>query len=414
MKINVSFIILKRILKIIVLIFLIGVPVYGLYFWYRIDKPRIIKEFQDPFLFNNGTRVVSDDDWFARREEIKQTLLNNEYGTIPKAPNKIIPKLIETVEIGEAGTMKTIILTLIPYNEKPSFIINLTLWLYIPEGTGPFPAIVKVSADGTGSQESMSSHILNRGYVYACFNHTQLDPDTRGYDIDGPCQMAYPECTWGSIGVWAWGAMRVADFLLGEYWVESNIEIPYVNPKALIITGHSRRGKTALLAGAMDERFALVVPNGSGCGGAGSFLVQGYLCETITDITAPENFRAWFKDDFNQFADNEHLLPFDQHFLRALVAPRIILSTDATEDFWANPVGTQAIYEATIPVFRFLGCEDFNAIHYRQGAHGFKYEDFIVLLDFADKMLLNKTVSGSNFYITPYDITFPVPYEALV
>ena len=377
---------------------MIGFPIYGLYFWYRLDVPEIIKPFPDPFLLNNGTKVNSQHDWFLRREEIKETLLTLEYGKMPGAPDKITSAIYNTRDLGQGRSLKTIILTLTPDESNLNNQINFTLWVYIP--------------NGTGSQEPMSERILDRGYLYVCYNHTELDPDTRGYDVQGPCQRAYPEYSWGSIAVWAWGAMRVLDFLLNESWVETNNEVLELNPNAIIITGHSRRGKTALLAGAMDERFKMVVPNGSGCGGAGSFLVKGYLAETIADITAEENFKSWFEDDFNQYAHNEISLPFDQHFLRALVAPRIILSTDATEDYWANPIGTQAIYEATIPVYQFLGVETHNAIHYRKGSHGFTYEDFGALLSFADKMLLNKSISSEKYYMTPYNIDFPIYYSS--
>ena len=104
-------------------------------------------------------------------------------------------------------------------------------------------------------------------------------------------QSAYPSYSWGSLGVWAWGASRVVDYLIGEGWVDAPNGIPDADPTKLIITGHSRRGKTALLAGAMDERFAMVVPNGSGCGGTGSFLVQGCACETIQLITSARNLQ---------------------------------------------------------------------------------------------------------------------------
>jgi hypothetical protein len=388
----------RSILQIILIILMIGFPIYGLYFWYRLDVPEIIKPFPDPFLLNNGTKVNSQHDWFLRREEIKETLLTLEYGKMPGAPDKITSAIYNTRDLGQGRSLKTIILTLTPDESNLNNQINFTLWVYIP--------------NGTGSQEPMSERILDRGYLYVCYNHTELDPDTRGYDVQGPCQRAYPEYSWGSIAVWAWGAMRVLDFLLNESWVETNNEVLELNPNAIIITGHSRRGKTALLAGAMDERFKMVVPNGSGCGGAGSFLVKGYLAETIADITAEENFKSWFEDDFNQYAHNEISLPFDQHFLRALVAPRIILSTDATEDYWANPIGTQAIYEATIPVYQFLGVETHNAIHYRKGSHGFTYEDFGALLSFADKMLLNKSISSEKYYMTPYNIDFPIYYSS--
>jgi hypothetical protein len=244
--------------------------------------------------------------------------------------------------------------------------------------------------------------------MYVCYNHIELDPDTKSEDIAGPCQKMYPSYSWETLAVWAWGAMRVADYLLNESWVNAPDGIPHVNSSALIITGHSRRGKTALLAGAMDERFTMVVPNGSGCGGAGSFLVQGYLSETIADITS--KFKTWFKEGFENYGGNEAALPFDQHFLRALVAPRIILNTEGLIDVWANPIGAQAVYEATEPVYDFLNATYNNSIHYRSGGHGFAQVDFKTLMDLSDRLLFGKPIIG-NFYMKPFNIDFPIDYS---
>ncbi|MBD3197434.1 MAG: hypothetical protein GF317_20435 [Candidatus Lokiarchaeota archaeon] len=400
----------KTILKLGFLAFLIAIPLYGLYFWYRLDEPMIIKSLPDPFILNNGTRVSTEAEWNLRRNEIKETLQNLEYGHLPGNPDRIEVTNLSSQDLGEGKILNTLKMTIIPNNSLPETNFNFTLWVALPNGTGPFPTIVKVSEEGTGSQEPARDQVLTRGYIYVCFNHIELDPDITGNDIIGPCQQAYPSYDWGSIGVWAWGAMRVADYLLNETWVNAPDGIPNVDPSKLIITGHSRRGKTALLAGAFDERFTMVVPNESGCAGAGSFLIQGYISETIADITSPSRFRYWFNENFTKFAGNEVNIPFDQHFLRSLVAPRLILSMEATEDFWSNPIGSQAIYEAANPVFKFLDKEENNAIHYRGGFHGFTSEDFDTLMNFADKMLLNKSVVG-NFYMTPYNIEFPIYYS---
>jgi len=401
---------LKKNVKNGFLIFLLVFGTYGIYFLYRIDKPVIIKPFPDPFIFNNGTQVKDEEDWQARREEIKELLLDEEYGHMPGRPDALNATEISSEVRADGSIAKVVELSIIPSNETPNTMINFIIWIYIPSGAGPFPTIVKVGKDGIGSEPEMNQKIVSRGYIYVCYSYTDLEPDTMGYDVDGPCQAAYPGYDWGSIAVWAWGAMRVADYLLGEIWVNAPDGIPNVDSDKLIITGHSRRGKTALLAGALDERFAMVAPNGSGCGGAGSFLVQGYLCETIATISSESRWKSWFQEDFNKYGNNEKDLTFDQHFLLALVAPRIIFSTNKFEDFWQNPVGTQAIYEAVAPVFEFLGVEENNAIHYSHGIHSFIEEDFEVIMDLADKLLLGKDVSG-DFYMTPYDIDFKIDYE---
>ncbi len=347
-------------------------------------------------------------EWETRRIEIKEMLQSIEYGTIPGRPDAILATETNS-QILENGTKKTVVLSITPFNSTPSVVFNMTIWVYSPNISGSLPVVVKVSPDGTGSQTPIQDIILNRGYMYVTYDHVALDPDTKGYDAVGVAQSAYPSYSWGSLGVWAWGASRVADYLMGESWVDAPDGIPNADPTKLIITGHSRRGKTALLAGAMDERFAMVVPNGSGCGGTGSFLVQGSVCETLRAITSSRNYKSWFKDDFNQYSRKENTLPFDQHFLCALVAPRVLLSTNALQDYWANPSGTQTIYIATNYVYQFFDATEKNGIHYRKGKHAFKEEDFGVLLDFADLHLLGKNITG-DFYMTPYPYKAPIEF----
>ncbi len=400
----------KRILLGVLLILgCIGAGI-GIYSGVCTVQPVIIKAFQDPRVFNNGTAVTTIAEWAERRAEIKEIVLSNEYGHMPGRPDAINVTRLASEAIATLGTMETLDIGIIPSNATPDAVINFTAWLFIPLGAGPFPAVVKVGRERGGSETMINHTMLERGYLYACYNHTQLDPDTEGYDIVGACQSAYPSYDWGSVAVWAWGTMRLVDYLVAEPWVSAPEGFPKIDPTKIIVTGHSRRGKTALLAGAMDERINVTAPNGSGCGGAGSFLVQGCWCETIALITMDATYKSWFHKDFGRYGWREGDLPFDQHFLRALIAPRFIISTDGLGDLWANPMGTQAVYQAAQPIFNFLGAPTNNAIHFREGEHGFLAGDFDVILDFADKMLLNQTVDG-EFYMTPFTFQASIPYS---
>lgn len=379
-----------------------------LYFFIGINHPLIIKPFPDPFTFNNGTRVATVGEWDARRGEIKDLLLGTAYGTMPARPDRMHVTTVATSDLGGGRTLHVLAITIVPSNASMDGAFNITTWVFVPAGGGPFPVVLKVGKDGEG----FSATAMDRGHVYACFNNHDLDPDTEGHDVQGPAQLAYPTHSWGSIAAWAWGAMRVLDYLLGEPWVDvGTAPAPAIDPGVVAITGHSRRGKVALLAGALDERFTMVVPNGSGCGGAGSFLVQGPACETIAIMTAPWLYKAWFMEEFGRFGWNEASLPFDQHFLRALVAPRVMLSMDAVDDYWANPVGTQAVYDASMPVFSFLNASSRNGIHFRAGGHDFTLDDFGVLLDFADTMLRGIARAG-EYYTRPFPFVAPVTYAA--
>lgn len=321
----------------------------------------------DPFLFADGRRVRTPADWAERREEIKAMLLKEQYGQMPPAPGNVTAAEASQEEIQNDGLTRSQSLQI---TLGPRDSIRMKVERSFPVGNGPFPVIVRV---GLGCP--VIGELNSRGYALVCFEHRDLDPETEGSDTAGPAQLAYPAYDWGSVAVWAWGASRVLDYLLA---------LPEVDPKATIVTGHSRTGKAALLAGALDERFTMVAPNGSGCGGVSCYRYQGKGSEDLELITRPSRFASWFQKDFRRYAGQEETLPFDQHFLRALVAPRMMLSTDALGDTWANPLGNQAGYFGAAPVFDFLGVPENNQMHFREGGHDQLGEDFLTLLDAAD------------------------------
>ncbi|MBD3352631.1 MAG: hypothetical protein GF364_14185, partial [Candidatus Lokiarchaeota archaeon] len=209
----------RRLIAILIIIVIAVGTSTGIYFVIRSNNPKIIKPLPNPFLLNNGTLVSNEQEWNERRTEIKELLLGIEYGHMPEHPEALNVSIIESEVLPSGSVLNVYNFSIIPETENPNQLINFTVWIFIPSGGGPFPALVKVSPDGTGSQEIINETITSRGYIFACYNHTELDPDTNGYDVEGPCQLAYPSYDWGSLAVWAWGAMRVADYLLAESWV---------------------------------------------------------------------------------------------------------------------------------------------------------------------------------------------------
>ena len=196
--------------------------------------------------------------------------------------------------------------------------------------------------------------------------------------------------------------MRAIDYL---------VKLDEADQDRIVFTGHSRGGKTALLAGALDERIAITVPNGSGCGGAGCYRYTEEKAESLELITHPDRFDYWFLPRFRDFADRETRLPFDQHFLKALVAPRALLSVDAYGDLWANPRGTQRSHCGVQPVFEWLGAADKLGIYFRQGGHAQNEDDWRTLADFADKVFFDKEpASGKTFDKLPFP-DLPVEYS---
>ncbi|MBM3289916.1 MAG: hypothetical protein FJY92_07160 [Candidatus Hydrogenedentes bacterium] len=348
------------------------------------------KKLPEPLKMNSGRRVKSADAWPKRREQIIDMLVRIQYGHIPPAPGNVA---VDTEQAPDTTGDGVAVHRAVMLKFGPHQSLKMGVDLYMPrDGAGPWPVVLHVGAD-----EKAIAQIVGRGYAYACYDQHALDPDPgEGKDVVGAAQTAYPKYDWGSIGVWAWGASRALDYLL---------TVPELNRDQIIVTGHSRRGKTALLAGALDERFAMVVPNGSGCGGAGCYRVLGPNSETLKLITLPKRFKSWFQEDFGRYADREDELPFDQHFVKALVAPRLLLSTDALGDLWANPLGTQATYLAAQPVFDLLGAPGNNALSFREGGHEQNEEDYAALLDFADLHFRGKATAR------PFD-KLPFPNEA--
>jgi len=345
-----------------------------------------IKELPDPFLMNDGRRVKTVSDWAKRREEIKEMILYYQYGHMPPAPGNIRAEQLSQEEVFDGAAVKRHVLL----SMGPGRKIRVNLGMIVPKGRGPFPVILK--NDRAIFNVPIAEEIVRRGYIVADYNREDLDPDRN--NVIGPAQAAYPEYDWATLAVWAWGGMRVIDYLT---------TLDYVDKNKIVFTGHSRGGKTALLAGALDERIAITVPNGSGCGGAGCYRIMGERAESLERITAPERFCYWFVPRFRDFADKETRLPFDQHFLKALVAPRALLSTDALGDLWANPLGTQQSHRAAEVVFRFLGAEDKLGIHFREGGHAQNEEDWRALVDFADMIFFGKTpASGRRFDKLPF------------
>jgi hypothetical protein len=340
-----------------------------------LDKLPVIKELPDPFVFNNGRRVGNKADWAKRREELKAMVLHYEYGHLAPAPANLTATEISSKKIEELDAIERQLLLSMGSGKKVEFRLILT----IPAGKGLFPVVVKGDLCWGRLALSMIADTVKRGYITAEFDRTELAPDST--DRTKGVFPAYPDYDWTVLGAWAWGFHRAVDYLTTQGFVDS---------KHIAITGHSRGGKAALLAGALDERIALTAPNGSGCGGAGSYRVLGEKCEDIAAITS--RFPYWFQPRLKDFVGRVDQLPFDQHSLKALVAPRAQLSTEGLGDLWANPMGTQTTYIAARQVYEFLDVGDKIGIHFREGKHAQNEEDWKALLDFADLQFFGKKV----------------------
>ncbi len=354
-----------------------------------VDALPAVAELPDPFLFQDGSRVKTAADWPRRRAELLELVQRWEYGHVPPAPSGVKateqswtpPKGAKEVAAPShpaapvdlhGAAEHQLLLTVLPDGVVSSHLI-----LTIPQGAGPFPVIVKGDLCWGRVAPQIVAEVVRRGYVLAEFDRTEFAPDKDGRS-EGVYKL-YPGTDAGGSACWAWGFSRVIDYLVTR---------PDIDVKKITVTGHSRGGKATLLAGATDGRVALTAPNGSGCGGAGCYRFQAPKSEGIADIT--RKFGYWFEPHFTDFIGRVDRLPFDQHSVKALVAPRAMLSTEGLGDLWANPQGSQITYTAAKDVFSFLGAADKIGIHFREGKHEQNLEDFTALLDFADKLYFGK------------------------
>ena len=379
----------------------------------------------DPLVTFDGTRVTSKKAWRnARRPELKALFEHYMYGTMPPAPAKIA----STVEhedkhyFGGKATLKEVtirwgpsdspaihLLLVTPNNRrKPAaaflglnFCGNHTLVtdpkVVLPSVWMPksCPGCTNNHATdaGRGAQVDVWAleQSIDRGYAVASFYHGDIEPD----QPDAPegirrwCAKTNAPYDWGTLAAWAWGLSRAVDYLVTDKAVDA---------KRIAVVGHSRNGKAALLAGAFDERIALAIPLQAGCGGTSPS--RGKIGESVKQIN--DHFPHWFNAEFKKFNEQPERLPFDQHCLIALMAPRPVLLANAVEDTWANPQGQFEMLQAAEPVYRLLKAGGLDAkqmpetgklvssklgYYIRPGKHSMTRDDWKVFLDYADHQL---------------------------
>jgi hypothetical protein len=377
----------------------------------------------DPLLFADGSQVTAEG-WPRRRAEIQLLFESQVYGKAPAAHRKQTFKVISSdpTALGGIATRKSV--HLFPGGEDGPV---LDMLLYLPNTRQrPVPAFIGLNFEGNqattadptvplpktwlrdnkkkgivdnrateASRGVVKSRwpyaeIVKRGYAIATICCGDIDPDfDDGFKngVHGIFGKTPGPAEWGCIAGWAWGLSRGLDYL------ESDAD---VNGKQVSVIGHSRLGKTALWAAAVDPRFAMAVSNNSGCGGAA--LSRRRFGETVGVIN--RRFPHWFCENFQRYRDKEDDLPVDQHMLVALCAPRPVFIASAEGDTWADPRGEYLSAKHASPVYELLGVpglpgDDMPAVnesvigtlayHMRSGKHDILLEDWQRYLDFADR-----------------------------
>ncbi len=328
-------------------------------------------------------------DWEKKRDQIKILLQQEEYGFLPPKPDRIEfeeKTVLKDFGAGKAD-LKSITITAYFGEEKFSFPIYST----VPKKGESIPAIVQINfRPDVPDRYLPSEELLDHGFAVFSFCYTDVTSDDGDF-TSGLAGVLFEnslrsETDAGKLMLWAWAAMRLLDY------IET---LPNIDKTKISICGHSRLGKTALVAGAFDERFACAFSNDSGCSGAA--LSREKIGEDLDTICRV--FPFWFCENYGAYRKKEASLPFDQHFLIALLAPRRAYIASAELDDWADPRSEQLAALAASPAWKLyekegLLCNECFAkageyfhkgaigYHLRQGTHYFSREDWLFFMHF--------------------------------
>lgn len=333
------------------------------------------------------------ETWPKRRKELLKLLSEHVYGVTPNFHTELY-SFIEAREENAHGGMAVQEWIRLSF-QTPHGMYSFPFQLLIPKKEGPLPAFVHIAFQQkeqralcpTGLDEYMPvEEILDAGYAVANLFYENVTSDTPA--MDGLAR-AYPRDkadSWGKIGMWAFAASRVLDYLLTRREIDGS---------RVAVGGWSRLGKTALWCGAQDERFSAVFSTESGCSGAA--LQRGKTGENIEKITG--KFGYWFCPNYAGYGKREQEAPFDQHFLLACIAPRALFIGSAKEDEWADPISEFLSAQAASEAYRLLGCrglvspdarpepekmllEGEIGYYMRLGCHGMSRKDWLAHMRF--------------------------------
>jgi hypothetical protein len=381
-------------------------------------------EVPDPLVMLDGKPVKTKKEWFQmRRPELKALFQHYMYGWFPP-PVKVTGKItyidknfldgkatlkLATLNLGRSPAPQVHLMMVIPNHRKkpaPVFLgmnfngnhalvsdTNVPLPMaWVPANP---PNVVNHHATESGRGTEVDAwaieQSIDRGYAVASYYCGDVEIDSTNAEGGVREMIHVPRAAddWGTIAAWGWGLQRVVDYLARDGDIDS---------KRIALVGHSRLGKAALLAGAFDDRVALVIPLQAGCGGTAPS--RGKIGESVKRINT--TFPEWFCGVFKQFNDQPELLPFDQDCLIALCAPRPVLLGAAVEDTWANPAGAFAMLQAASGAYRLAGAgglaastmPEINVLidsdlgyFIRPGKHSMTRGDWKFFLNFADKHL---------------------------
>lgn len=371
----------------------------------HVTKYEVLGKLPDLFTFDNGDPIKTPLDWEKRRAELHKSAVELQYGTLPPAPEFLE---VETLYIGAKNRSYRI------HTGTKSHPVSFLMKLMLPASGYNFPCIV----DGDMcfpyylNQEYLST-ATNEGIAWVFFDRTELAHDIQNEGRrKGQLYDAYPSYTFGALGAWAWGYSRCVDAL--EIICKGQ-DKPLMDLSLITFSGHSRGGKTAALAGAVDQRAAVVNPNETCAGACGCYRIhmEGFCdgiapfrSETLRDLW--NNFSFWMGPEMGDYADREAALPFDAHFLKALVAPRVLFVSEAAGDIWSNPVGSWMTTMAAGKVYAFLGVPQNLYWYFREGTHSHDIRDVQMLVHIIKRQRDPSIPLDEALYKTPFPPFEPI------
>jgi hypothetical protein len=346
----------------------------------------------DPFTMYNGFKITTQSQWQSRRAELKDAFLYYMYGHMPPSSPVSVVSIDPDVVIGP------IIKRTVHLKTGPGRALPFSINLHIPaSGTSPFPILVgsnmswspladncKHASIGVANLQTL----VSRGYIMAEFGCDDFSLD---YADDGGAAVfnsrvypLYPGYDWGNVAAWAWGFSRVVDYLE---------TLGYVDTTKIAIAGHSRGAKSAMLAAALDERIALVGANQPGMMGSTPERMAIPGGESIDTVLA--SLSGWFCPNLKTFAGSKvNHLPFDQHELIGLIAPRAYLGTIALQwNYWEGNVPTAEAHIAGQQIYTALGVPKNAGLFVGNTEHQMSYMYWKAIVDFADEVFYGKTPS---------------------
>lgn len=360
----------------------------------------------NPFQFKNGSMVKNKLDWKKRREELAEAIQYDVYGCTLK-PESL------TYEVNTSDTANLTI-----QMKQNSREAGFSASVYVPtygedtEIQAPYPVLIVIGS----VTESQRNELLKHGYAVVNMPTAPVYSDDKSrsgaYTTLFPYMAGEYELDSGALMAWGWGVSRIIDAL-------EQGAFPDIHPQQTVVTGVSRNGKAALLAGAFDTRIAVTVPVDSGQAGASSFRyhVEGRIyhyvgnpfpdgmgrSEKINNMTGA--FPHWFSSQIARFAYREEELPFDTHSILSLAAPRPLLLFGGEEFDWLSQPAAVLSYTAAKEVYEFLDAGESIALHIRKGAHAIQNRDIPIIIDFA-----NHALRGCNYKLSkdrfPYEDTY--------